>query len=423
MPNKHIIPPQNCTGCGLCANVCSQNAIQMTWNNEGFLVPEVDVTACVNCVLCTKQCIAMEEGHTYTDDVESVVAYGGWHRDEDIHLQSSSGGIFSALAMHVIRQGGVVFGVVWKDKITAVFDKAETPEELTRMRGSKYTPAIPGSVYRDCLSALKKGRQVLFSGTPCQVHALKKYLGKEYSNLLTIDIVCHGMPSHLLMEQYIREMEQGSGKSIKYVSFREKPEGWINFHIACYYENDSRSTNSLREDLYMKIFLSDKALNHACYNCPYAHIPRQGDITLGDYWSVEHIHSDWPIEKGVSAILANSQKGNDTLEKLTEVLDLKPEPFNSIYKGQGVVYIRPQRQIPKDRAIILKKLKTKSLSEVLHIINSTKIGPLRISRTGAIYKIFAFARRCARFFKRRLIEKNNDLDQIMHLNETCKKQD
>lgn len=404
--SNFITPPPNCTGCGLCANVCSKNAIRMVWSKDGFLVPQVDVSACVNCGLCAQQCIAKEAPPLYTDDIESVVAYGGWHRNEDIHLQSSSGGLFSALATQVINQGGVVFGVVWKDKTTAIFDKAETPEELVRMRGSKYTPAIPGSVYRDCRSELKKGRQVLFSGTPCQVHALKKYLGKEYSNLLTVDIVCHGMPSHLLLEQYIREKEQGAGKSIKYVSFREKPEGWINYHVACYYEDGSRSTTSLREDLYMKIFLSDKALNHACYNCPYAHIPRQGDITLGDYWNVEKRHSDWPIEQGVSAILANTPKGKTTLEALSDsILNLKPEPFSNIYKGQGVVYIRPQRAIPKDRTLILEALRHAApLLKVLNIIHSAKFGPIRILRTCRVYKLLAFARRCARFFKRRLTQ-------------------
>ena len=149
MTAKHITPPQSCTGCGLCANVCSKDAIRMAWSNEGFLVPQVDTTACINCGLCVKQCIALEERAGYTDDINSVIAYGGWHKNAGVHLNSSSGGIFTALAEQVILKGGVVFGVVWKDKLTAVFDKAETVEELSRMRGSKYTPAVPGGVYRD----------------------------------------------------------------------------------------------------------------------------------------------------------------------------------------------------------------------------------------------------------------------------------
>ena len=206
MPN-HITPPENCTGCGLCANVCSKNAIHMVWSKDGFLIPQVDAEACINCGLCVKQCIALEENPKFTDDIDNVVSYGGWNNNTEIHLKSSSGGIFTALAEHVIEQGGIVFGVVWKDKYTAIFDKTDSLEGLSRMRGSKYTQAIPGIVYKNVLAELKTGRQVLFSGTPCQVHALHKYLRKPFDNLLTIDIVCHGVPSHLILEKYIAENE------------------------------------------------------------------------------------------------------------------------------------------------------------------------------------------------------------------------
>ena len=156
----------------------------------------------------------------------------------------------------------------------------------------------------------------------------------------------------------------------------------------------------------MKIFLSDKALNHACYNCPYAHIPRQGDITLGDYWNVEKSHPDWPIEQGVSAILSNTPKGKTTLEALSDsILNLKPEPFSNIYKGQSVVYIRPQRAIPKDRTLILEALRHATpLSKVLHIIHSAKFGPIRIPRTSKVYKLLALTRRVAGGIKRRLTQ-------------------
>lgn len=199
--SRHIIVPQNCTGCGLCANVCSKDAIRMVWSKNGFLVPSVDVSSCVNCGMCVKQCIALEEKETYSDELTSVESYGGWNKDIDIHMSSSSGGTFTALAIKAIEQGGVVYGVVWKDKLTAVFDKTDSVDGLARMRGSKYTQAVPGNVYREVRSDLKSGRKVLFSGTPCQVHALKKYLRKNYENLLTIDIVCHGVPSHLILER------------------------------------------------------------------------------------------------------------------------------------------------------------------------------------------------------------------------------
>lgn len=403
---NHITPPENCTGCGLCANVCSKDAISMEWSKEGFLVPGVDTDRCINCGLCVKQCIALEDKSEYSDDLESVIAYGGWNKNTDIHLKSSSGGIFTALAERVILKGGIVFGVIWQDKLTAVFDKAETTEELAKMRGSKYTPAVPGKVYRDVRSELHTGRTVLFSGTPCQVHALKKHLRKPYKNLLTIDIVCHGAPSHLILEKYIAEDEANTGKTIDHVSFRDKPEGWIRFHVTRHYTDGSKVSEALSTDMYMRIFLCDKALNLVCYNCPYAHIPRQGDITLGDYWGVENHHPDWPIDKGISAILANNEKGKQALNQLSDVLDLRSEPFRKIYAGQDVVYVRPQKQIPKDRELVLKALCEWSLGNVLRrLVNTVKLGPVRLPTNGIIYKALIFPRRVAGYIKREIFHK------------------
>lgn len=385
---NHITAPQNCTGCGLCANVCSKNAIQMVWSKDGFLIPKVNNDACVNCGLCVKQCIALEEKGAYSDDLTSVVAYGGWNKNEDTHLKSSSGGIFSALATKVITQGGIVFGVVWKDKLTAVFDKAETTEELALMRGSKYTPAILNDVYRNVKQELKSNRPVLFSGTPCQVHALKKYLGKDYDNLLTIDIVCHGVPSHLILEKYIAEVENDVEKKVKYISFRDKSKGWKNYHLTLHYEDGTTTSVSSQNNIYMKLFLSDKALNYACYNCPYAHFPRQGDITLGDFWGIERHHSDRPIDKGIAAILTNSDKGKKALQQVSDLIVFKEEPFSHLYSGQEDMYTRAPKQIPNDRALVLEKLQEWPLKRVVDkIINTVKIRGFRLKRYGVIHKI------------------------------------
>lgn len=403
---NYITPPKNCTGCGLCANVCAKNAIDMVWSKEGFLIPSVDTSACINCGACVKQCIALEEKAVYTDDIDSVIAYGGWNKDSGIHLQSSSGGIFTALAEHTLAAGGCVFGVVWKDKYTAVFDKCEDVASLSRMRGSKYTPAVPGKVYQQVRAELKTGRKVLFSGTPCQVHALKKFLRKPYDNLLTIDIVCHGAPSRLILEKYVQEGEQLSGKSIDYVSFRDKPEGWSRFHVTRHYVDGSSTSEALSTDLYMRLFLSDKALNHICYNCPYAHIPRQGDITLGDYWCVQKHHADWPIDKGISSILANTAQGKIALEQLQDKIDLRREPFKNIYEGQNVVYVRPEKQIPEDRSLILSKLTTCSLKKVYNLyLCGVSRGPFRISKNGLIYKLLIIPVRIVGKIKRIILKR------------------
>lgn len=403
MKKKHITPPENCTGCALCDNVCSQNAIRMVWSKEGFLVPEVNIESCINCGLCVKQCIALEDKTVYTDDLSSVVAYGGWNKDSNIHLTSSSGGIFTAIAEHVIGQGGVVFGVVWLDKLTAVFSKTETVEGLAHMRGSKYTPAVPGKIYLEVRNELKTGRKVLFCGTPCQVHALKKYLRKSYENLLSIDIVCHGAPSHLILEKYIAEDEARTGKTIDHVSFRDKPAGWLGFHVTRYYTDGSKDSVRFSKDAYMKLFLCDKLLNAVCYNCPYAHIPRQGDISLGDYWTVQKHHKDWPIDKGVSAILQNTDKGSQILMEISSKIDMLSEPFSKIYAGQAVVYVKPQKKIPEERTVVLEKLTHLSLVQILEEhVDSVKIGSFYLRKESILYKIIILPRRVFSFAYRKI---------------------
>ena len=400
---RHIIVPQDCTGCGLCANVCSRNAIRMVWSTEGFLIPSVETHLCIECGVCTRQCIALEEKSTYNDDIDTVTSYGGWHKNTHTHIQSSSGGIFTAIAEYVLSTGGCVFGVVWQDKYTAVFDKVERIEELARMRGSKYTPALPGMVYQQVRTELKANRDVLFSGTPCQVHALRKYLGRPYENLITIDIVCHGAPSHLILERYINEDEAKSGKTIEYVSFRDKPEGWMRFHVTRHYTDGSSASEPLDKDMYMTMFLCDKALNKVCYNCPYAHIPRQGDITLGDYWGVQAHHPEWPVDKGISAILANTDQGHNILSQVSHALELHSEPFRQIHGSQGVVYIRPQTQIPEQRDRVLSKLAQWPLRKVyLQAVDAARFGSIYMARTTIFYRILRIIYRGIRFIKRKL---------------------
>ncbi len=300
--------------------------------------------------------------------------------------------------------GGCVFGVVWQNKYTAFFSKAESVEELARMRGSKYTQAIPGKVYQEVLAELKTGRRVLFSGTPCQVHALKKYLHRPYDNLLTIDIVCHGIPSHILLEKYVKEAEARTGKIIDHVSFRDKPEGWIRFHVTCHYTDGSTTSSPLDKDLYMNLFLCDKALNHVCYNCPYAHIPRQGDISLGDYWGVQNVHPNWPIDMGISVILTNSPIGENTLAQLTEVLQLHREAFANVHAGQDVNYIRPQKQIPTERSYVLHKLSKSTLEKIYHrLLNSAIYGSFYLPKTSVVFKALRISYRAVKLIKYKLI--------------------
>lgn len=385
----HIVAPPDCTGCSLCANVCGHDAIAMVWSERGFLVPQVNENVCINCGVCVKKCPALQPAPIHQDELkDSVPTFGAWNRDREVRMSSSSGGMFSALAELIIRQGGCVFGVVWKDRTTPVFAKAVTMDEIMPMKGSKHTMAVPMHVYREVKAELRSGRNVLFSGTPCQVNALKRYLGKEYENLLSVDIVCHGVPSHFLLERYIADAEKRTGKIVDRVTFHGKKVSWRAYDQTCHFTDGDAHSVCLGEDEYMKAFLSDVVLNRCCYQCRYAHFPRQGDLTLGDLWGADFLHPEWPIEEGISVVLANSPKGVQALELLETSIEVRPIPFHEAFQYQQSVFIRSRRYMPKQREKALAYLKEGgSLEEWLKLFTGIRyVGLIRFRTNGFLYK-------------------------------------
>ncbi len=406
---NYITPPLNCTGCALCANVCSQNAVRMVWNDEGFLVPHVDTEVCVNCGRCVKMCPAQpgeKRAEEYVADFDSVIAYGGWNANREILQKSSSGGVFTALAEKVFSVGGCVFGVVWKDKFTAEFAMAETPEQLAPMRGSKYVQAEPGIVYRKVKAELEKGREVLFSGTACQIHALKKYLRKTYENLLTFDIVCHGVPSRKLLQAYVKYYEQLHGREVKDIYFRFKDDNWQRYKVQKRFIDGFALNDRHAQDMFMGLFIGDKMLNRACYDCPHAHLPRPGDLTLGDFWGDLHtLHPDWPIEKGIGSLIANTKKGQTILELLATEgkIILHRESFWNLYNGQPRSYRREEAHVPVSREEALMRIGRENIIDVWNsYCNTTKIGVLRLRKNGCLYRCISFFCRALRYLKRKL---------------------
>lgn len=405
--DKAITPPSECTGCALCANVCTHNAISMEWNQEGFLVPAVNTNTCINCGACVIACPAqpkhLEKLRHPNTDVQPIMSAGGWNRAQETLAKSSSGGIFTALAEYIFKLGGCVFGVVWDNKDTAVYTKAENMEELDAMRGSKYVQAIPGFAYRQVKDELKKGRQVLFCGTSCQVYALKRYLKKEYENLLLVDILCHGVPSRHLLQSYIREYEKQQKNEITVLQFRDKDRDWQKYKIKKIFKNGTSISHCNWEDMFMRVFIGDYVLNTACYNCPHAKLPRVGDITLGDFWgNLQKRHSDWPIAQGIASILGNTEKGCTILQKLqnNKTISLNEVPFNELYEGQPYTYYRDGSvAVPPAHKLLLKQLKNKPLGPIYdQLFNQVRFGPFRFKRQGILHRILKKIKSLAHLF-------------------------
>ena len=309
------IPVKNCSSCMACANICARNAIEIVQDVEGFYRPQIDEELCVKCGACERVC---PWNHLITNpnsSSERPQTFAAYSNDDNIRLNSSSGGIFSVLAKTVLREGGVVVGVGYKDPTHLEFKIVETEAEMKDLRLSKYFQANVGLIYKTVKKLLQEGRKVLVSGTSCQVAALYAVLGKRlFENLTTIDIVCHGVPSQKVFEKYIQELESRKGKVVN-TNFRDKVSGWKRFSLTNIFESEyvgiCKESKILREDTFMQAFLDNLCLNKSCMNCNYGKLPRIADITLGDYWNIAKHHPEMDDDKGTSVVLLNTDHGKD----------------------------------------------------------------------------------------------------------------
>lgn len=303
---------KNCCGCSACASVCPRHCITMVEDSEGFLYPQVDEEACVNCGLCVKVC---NELNPY-DTREPLQVLAAINKDDEVRQKSSSGGIFHLLAEKTIREGGVVFGARFDENWQVVIDYAEDMKGVEAFMGSKYVQARMENAYVDALRFLNEGRKVLFSGTPCQVAGLHKFLRKPYDNLLSVDLICHGVPSPKVWRMYLKEVVK-QGQSISCVEFRNKEKGWKKFSFFLSYNGVGKTVSMLSpftENHYMKAFLSDIILRPSCYECKARGCSSQSDITIADFWGIETLLPEMDDDKGTSLVLVNTNAGKNAVD-------------------------------------------------------------------------------------------------------------
>lgn len=310
----NVIEKQRCYGCGACVQACPQQCIGFEADAEGFCYPSVDETICIDCGLCEQVCPVL---HPYEKHCP-IEVLAATNMDDEVRERSSSGGIFSLLANQVIDAGGVVFGVRFNDEWLAVFDCAETREQVTAFRGSKYLQARVGDCYVRCKQFLEAERQVLFSGTPCQIAGLHRFLRKTYENLLTVDFICHGVPSPKVWERYLDEMVPTGHNSISSISFRDKRRGWKRFSIVIDHSTEGETEfvdNPIFEDPYGKAFLANLTLCPACYACPAKSGKSHSDITLGDFWGIDKVNVQMDDDRGTSVVMIHTEKGKSALRR------------------------------------------------------------------------------------------------------------
>lgn len=312
------IKENECTGCGACFNRCPVDAIVMKENQEGFLFPNIDKNICINCGLCLKSCPVNEPKYS---NLEEPVCYAAYAEDS-VREHSSSGGVFVLAAQYVLENNGYVCGATYSDDYTEVNHILISNEkELPRLQGSKYVQSNTGKIYKEIETILKNNRPVLFSGCPCQVAALYCFLGKPYQNLFTIDLVCHGVPSPKTYRKFVEQKMSEHGK-INYLSFRDKGTyGWT-VSTTIQFEDGYEYKKYRTDSSYMKSFLQLLSLRKSCGQCPYAHIPRPGDLTLADFWNVDKYNAAFDDKKGTSMVLVNNEQGQKLFAAISDKMKL-----------------------------------------------------------------------------------------------------
>ncbi len=296
-----------CVGCWACSNSCPIGAIAMSEDEEGFRYPVINAEKCVDCGACSNVCPSL---HSARESGIEPEAFAFINSDEAIRSRSSSGGVFYALAAKVLDNGGIVYGAAFDEKWEVAHKSVENVKDLKALCGSKYLQSRIEGVYVQVRQQLNRGRQVLFSGTPCQCVALRNFLGKEYANLLLVDLICHGVPSPKVWRQYVDY--RAKGEKISKISFRDKKLSWERFLLSFSFEKGSKNiAEDLHNDLYLKGFLQNLYLRPSCHKCKFCRTNRSVDITLGDYWGVQQDLPAMYDGKGTSLVMLYSDKGRE----------------------------------------------------------------------------------------------------------------
>ncbi len=398
MNNIALITQLNkCTGCTCCLDCCPTGAIMMKENEYGFIVPEIDETKCTNCGLCIKKCPQNNHIGNSNQDAKIIAAV---NKKQNIVLQSSSGGIFSLIAEYIIKNNGVVFGAAWDKDFNVKHKFIDNINDLKDLRGAKYVQSDLSTSFKKVKAFLDDNRFVLFSGTSCQIAGLKSYLGKEYEKLLTIDLICHGVPSRKVWREYLNQLLTQlkiKKESISDISFRNKAKGWKKSYFVIKDKEDKVIYNeNWRHNKFNIAF--DLSMNNACLYCDYSKTSRIGDISIGDFWGIEYINPKYYNKNGTSLIIVNNKKGDSIIEKIkNDIVFSNPIKLEQAIKSNYNIVtsstMHPNRNdfldiIKNDTSDIENKILNYSLNNVIpqnsicllnYFFENTNYGALMVS--------------------------------------------
>jgi len=340
MNRINITCTTDCCGCGACVQKCPKMAISMRLDAEGFGYPVINDALCIDCGACVKVCHWKKDNYAIHPVVDTK-SYCAYNKDGEVLKESSSGGIFWVLAEHIISNGGVVYGAL-ADGFKVHHSRVDTLEKCTVLRKSKYLQSDTMNTYAEAKKDLQEGKSVLFSGTPCQIAGLYSFLGMDYDNLFTCEVVCHGVPSLKAFNRWLDELTIKYGSKPVSMVWRDKCNGWGPNHITYFFENATKVSTTSQNSLFQKGFLDNLYLRPSCYECHYARLPRIADVTLADFWGYNGPLKERNGNKGLSIVVISTKKGCNFLERIQHKLVIEQVNIEYVKQLSRHVWLHPE---------------------------------------------------------------------------------
>ncbi len=334
---------KDCCGCSACVNSCPKDCITMKPDSEGFLYPHVDEDACIDCKRCSRVCPVLERKSIDSQPKAYLVR----NKNYRLRKTSTSGGFFPAAAKYVLKQGGCVFGVGFDEKFNVRHSYIESMNDICEFNRSKYVQSEIGLTYRKVKEFLEDGRMVLFTGTPCQVEGLLNCLGRDYDNLLTMDIICKGVPSPKFWRKYLRWQQKMSGKGISEVRFREKGYGYGSTTMRVVYDDGTEYDEPYDVDPMLQFYSKEMISRPSCYNCHSKGKHRRSSFTAGDYWYVSGAAPEMDDGIGVTQVLVNNARAAEAFEEIRQYLDVAPLDFDNDSAINGGMMVSSAKPSPR----------------------------------------------------------------------------
>ena len=354
----------DCCGCNACGDVCPKQAITFKMDNEGFWYPEVDMEKCIDCGLCEKVCPVINADTLKKNDYVSPQCIAAIHKNLEVRFDSTSGGMFSALAEKMYKEGGYVGGAIYTEDWGVKFFISNNPDDLPKLRSSKYLQSNSEGMYTQVKELLKKGEKVLVCGLPCQIAALKAFLGRNDDNLLSVDLICRYINSPFAYRRYIDTLEEEYDSKVVYIKAKNKELGWRKLTHKCVFANGKSYYGTIDNDIFMKASMKLNCLSRpSCYECKFKDFPRYADITIGDYWTNQK-DSTLDDNTGTSVVMLNSKKGEEFFNDIRKRIKSEYVSIDKVLKGNpALLHSLPSPSV--DRNVFFERIKNENFRIVV----------------------------------------------------------